>query len=1383
MYLSVRTFLERIRPKTGEQSDLDWLERGGEAHTKREYLKALKAWKMASAEGDVESQYRIGLLYARGEGLVRSIPDAVSWFRQAADAGHIEAQYQLGLIYLNGAIHGPVTADAWFQAASQHNNEVAQENLKVLFPNGIAVEKDLTEAMRWIWAAATAGKADAQAVLGEMYRRGLGCVQDYAEAARWLWLAAEQGVASAQFAMGDIYYQALGVAADHRVASGWYERAANNGDARAQVALASMCLVGEGRLVDKEGAGRLFVQAAEQGEARGLYQAALMHLKGEGLPENIDRAETYLRKAAKQSYLPAIIKLAEFYSHGRSVEPDLREAATWYIRAADLGDVQSQFLIGQLYATGTGVPVNVRESARWFLRAAEQGHATATHNIAAYYATGAGVERDLEQAINWYRKAAEEGITASLVQLGKLYFAGEGVPRDLQKAGFWFRKAAESGDPEAKTALAILHLQDEEGLRDPSRAEELLKQAAEGGDPAAAMQLGHLYSGKYAVEKKSGDAILWYTKAAEGDAIEAQHTLGMLYLNGRGVAKNLSAAASWIEKAAQGGHAPSQFQLAVLYCTAQGVLQDLAKAVTWYEQAAERGHALAQYNLAVMLSKGQGCDADKTLAASWFEKAAQQGVAQAQRALADLRPAADRNAQDNNLAANSLSQKRPITAPHSTTPYGADQASEQTSPRSNQSNSAEPPPRHPPDKGSTEPSANGVPRQNGPLRPAEALSSSADRPPLVKGASAPPVSKIDHDRGQRHQQPSPEERASGDVHSSDLSRSHAQTNNAAARPVVDRDRPKLSWRGDQHHSEPTATVVRSIPNQPRAEQCNAERHPDEPAAYPRPDHPLEVSENSRPKRPVEGKTNFDRRESLTAFKRDSASVNAARAISVSGRNLELKTSAGPTVAHAAVKDSEPAKRDSVSLDRSPVIESMEHHIKENSRNGSSPLMENPLGSKPGADARGHETIFPRKRGASASTDQAPQGQSVHPATIDSSVSGGVGGTTPVDAAERYLTESLTSLSGSARGSPDSRETQRPYAKRPLPTSVDIFSVDGVDANRSSPAPPSNVRRRMSDLEACSSHDEESRSKLDSRPEDHDAFARAMSDLRRHLEAFENDDLKAPSSLTVGRVRAGTADDRRDAPGLHNRQNPTMSAHTDDAATRDDTAFRKLSRAMAELGVEFGKRDVSKEPTSNDQTIAPEGFPREAITPEPDPTAPETAKLSNNRQSQLPSIEAIDGSTPPTATTAIRRSNAAINQQQGPLRAEDRSRPNTDQVKTLRGPATDFEAFGGAEAPTLIEQAVREEKIVPVLLQNTNKVPTGSKAVGKPLTIESESKSITEMRKPYVDVSPSVSRPTPHISSHRSPDRSIAGQAVDRFLAELGRQLDDIELPPRRSPQR
>ena len=133
---------------------------------------------------DAEAAHRIGQLYARGEGVMYSLPDAVIWYRQAADAGHLEAQFHLGLIHLQGheAPRGVGGPRHWLDFASQRDDQQARATLDALFPNGISVEPDLDEALRWLHAAAQGGKAEAQVVLGDLARTGRGGAQDFGEA-------------------------------------------------------------------------------------------------------------------------------------------------------------------------------------------------------------------------------------------------------------------------------------------------------------------------------------------------------------------------------------------------------------------------------------------------------------------------------------------------------------------------------------------------------------------------------------------------------------------------------------------------------------------------------------------------------------------------------------------------------------------------------------------------------------------------------------------------------------------------------------------------------------------------------------------------------------------------------------------------------------------------------------------------------------------------------------------------------------------------------------------------------------------------------------------------------------------------------------------------
>ena len=234
--VSISKFVDQIRlalPPLGEATSGDiahiadpggLLQRGAAAHAKRQYLKALEAWKQASEQGDAEASYRIGLLYVKGEGVVRNIPDAVGMVFTAAKAGHLEAQYQLGRIYLSGAKGGPNGPEGWAQAIREHDLETAEEKLKLLFPNGIEVKQDPEQALYWLTAAAKSGKPEAQTLVAEMHRRGQGCSQDLEQAYQWYLRAAQQGFAAAEFGLGDIYYQGLGVPADHQVAADWYER-------------------------------------------------------------------------------------------------------------------------------------------------------------------------------------------------------------------------------------------------------------------------------------------------------------------------------------------------------------------------------------------------------------------------------------------------------------------------------------------------------------------------------------------------------------------------------------------------------------------------------------------------------------------------------------------------------------------------------------------------------------------------------------------------------------------------------------------------------------------------------------------------------------------------------------------------------------------------------------------------------------------------------------------------------------------------------------------------------------------------------------------------------------------------------------------------------
>ena len=56
----------------------------------------------AAEQGDVKSQYTLGVMYMEGQGAPQDYAEALKWFRLAAMQGHADAQHNLGYMYDNG---------------------------------------------------------------------------------------------------------------------------------------------------------------------------------------------------------------------------------------------------------------------------------------------------------------------------------------------------------------------------------------------------------------------------------------------------------------------------------------------------------------------------------------------------------------------------------------------------------------------------------------------------------------------------------------------------------------------------------------------------------------------------------------------------------------------------------------------------------------------------------------------------------------------------------------------------------------------------------------------------------------------------------------------------------------------------------------------------------------------------------------------------------------------------------------------------------------------------------------------------------------------------------------------------------------------------------
>ncbi len=156
----------------------------------------LASWLEQRAKtGDPVAEYRLGVLYALGQGVKQDYSHAAQLFKAAANGGVAEAQYNVAVMYSEGmgVQRDPVQAVTWYKKAAEQGNANAAFNLGVAYSNGTGVQQDMPEAARWFRRAAAAGVTNAQFNLGLLYERGEGVPQSLVEAYAWYAAAAARG--------------------------------------------------------------------------------------------------------------------------------------------------------------------------------------------------------------------------------------------------------------------------------------------------------------------------------------------------------------------------------------------------------------------------------------------------------------------------------------------------------------------------------------------------------------------------------------------------------------------------------------------------------------------------------------------------------------------------------------------------------------------------------------------------------------------------------------------------------------------------------------------------------------------------------------------------------------------------------------------------------------------------------------------------------------------------------------------------------------------------------------------------------------------------------------------------------------------------------------
>lgn len=189
----VRTAVMLLSLCAASLTQANTLEEAKQKLLQKDYAGAHAIYLSLANQNDAKACYNLGMMSQNGDGVPKSMDEAVKWYTKSAELNYKEAQYTLGsLVFqrLTQSITYP-QAVAYYAQAAQQGHVKSQLNLGMLYLRGEVIAQDMAAAVKWLSLAASNNNSEAQGYLAELYQQGAGVEQDTVKAAMWLMLATQ----------------------------------------------------------------------------------------------------------------------------------------------------------------------------------------------------------------------------------------------------------------------------------------------------------------------------------------------------------------------------------------------------------------------------------------------------------------------------------------------------------------------------------------------------------------------------------------------------------------------------------------------------------------------------------------------------------------------------------------------------------------------------------------------------------------------------------------------------------------------------------------------------------------------------------------------------------------------------------------------------------------------------------------------------------------------------------------------------------------------------------------------------------------------------------------------------------------------------------------
>lgn len=235
--LAVQAFAFEAKDLNADTPPSEALRFGLDSYRSGDKQTAAEALNFAAEKGSAGAQWKLGRMYAEGDGVERNDYKAFELFNEVA-AAHVDDE--------DGSRDpsAPYVSDAFVQLGTYFKSGIPDSGIK----------PDLGRARGYFaHAAVYFGDADAQLNLARMYYNGEGGVRDLNQAAKWAKRAADKGNVAADGLFATIsvdlaraYLDGDGAPRDLNQASKWAKRAADHGSIDGQALLGYLLFEGDG---------------------------------------------------------------------------------------------------------------------------------------------------------------------------------------------------------------------------------------------------------------------------------------------------------------------------------------------------------------------------------------------------------------------------------------------------------------------------------------------------------------------------------------------------------------------------------------------------------------------------------------------------------------------------------------------------------------------------------------------------------------------------------------------------------------------------------------------------------------------------------------------------------------------------------------------------------------------------------------------------------------------------------------------------------------------------------------------------------------------------------------------------------------------------------